>query len=237
MAKEKCRAASLPSQTRWPRSTARPSGRTALGEEGRGSLVDPQGRDRRGEDPLRAARREFEEELGSPVSGDFIPLTPIRQASGKLVYAWAVEADFDPATLQSGTFSMEWPPRSGRHAGLPRSRSRGVVHDRGGEAQDQQGADRLARSAQFSVGRSMRSTTSTSTGPRRGSSRRPEIVCECGLERWRVGCDQTRPGGGPTSARLPTLRRREDAPRSRTRSASPVSLITGRRNTGDSCRR
>ena len=71
------------------------------------------------EAPLRAAQREFEEELGSPVSGEFIPLTQIRQASGKLVHAWAIEADFDPATLKSGTFSMEWPPRSGRQQHFP----------------------------------------------------------------------------------------------------------------------
>ena len=71
------------------------------------------------EDPLAAARREFQEELGSPVTGDFVTLTPIRQASGKRVYAWAVEADFDPATFTSGTFSMEWPPRSGRQQEFP----------------------------------------------------------------------------------------------------------------------
>ena len=71
------------------------------------------------EDPLAAARREFEEELGSSVTGDFVTLAPIRQASGKLVYAWAVEADFDTATFASGTFSMEWPPRSGRQQEFP----------------------------------------------------------------------------------------------------------------------
>jgi predicted NUDIX family NTP pyrophosphohydrolase len=71
------------------------------------------------EDPLAAARREFEEELGAPVSGEFIALTPVRQASGKLVYAWAVEGDFDPMTLTSSPFSMEWPPRSGRQQSFP----------------------------------------------------------------------------------------------------------------------
>jgi predicted NUDIX family NTP pyrophosphohydrolase len=86
-------------------------------DEGAWSI--PKGEIEPGENPLRAAQREFEEELGSPVSGDFIPLTQIRQASGKLVHAWAVEADFDPATLQSGTFSMEWPPRSGRQQHFP----------------------------------------------------------------------------------------------------------------------
>jgi predicted NUDIX family NTP pyrophosphohydrolase len=86
-------------------------------DEGAWSI--PKGEIEAGEDPLTAARREFEEELGSPVSGNFIPLPTIRQASGKLVHAWAVEADFDPATLRSGMFSMEWPPRSGRQQHFP----------------------------------------------------------------------------------------------------------------------
>jgi predicted NUDIX family NTP pyrophosphohydrolase len=79
-----------------------------------GAWTIPKGEIEPGEDPLAAARREFEEELGHPVSGAFIELAPVRQASGKVVHAWAVEADFDPATLNSGTFTMEWPPRSGR---------------------------------------------------------------------------------------------------------------------------
>lgn len=86
-------------------------------DEGAWSI--PKGEIEAGEAPLRAAQREFEEELGAPVSGDFIPLTQIRQASGKVVHAWAIEADFDPATLKSGTFSMEWPPRSGRQQHFP----------------------------------------------------------------------------------------------------------------------
>jgi predicted NUDIX family NTP pyrophosphohydrolase len=51
--------------------------------------------------------------------GEFIPLQPRRQAGGKLVYAWAVRSDFDPARLTSNTFSMEWPPRSGRQQAFP----------------------------------------------------------------------------------------------------------------------
>ena len=86
-------------------------------DEGAWSI--PKGEIDAGEDPLAAARREFEEELGAPVSGEFIALAPIRQASGKVVHAWAVEGDFDPATLTSGTFSMEWPPRSGRQQEFP----------------------------------------------------------------------------------------------------------------------
>jgi len=71
------------------------------------------------EDPLDAARREFEEETGSPPVGDVIPLQPLRQSGGKLVYAWAMRGDFDPATLKSNTFSMEWPPKSGRQQDFP----------------------------------------------------------------------------------------------------------------------
>lgn len=71
------------------------------------------------EDPLAAAGREFEEETGTTPRGDFIPLTPLRQRSGKIVFAWAVEGDFDPASLTSNTFSMEWPPKSGRQREFP----------------------------------------------------------------------------------------------------------------------
>ena len=86
-------------------------------DEGAWSI--PKGEIEPGEDPLAAARREFEEELGSPVSGEFIRLAPVRLASGKTVYAWAVEGDFDPATLTGGSFTMEWPPGSGRQQQFP----------------------------------------------------------------------------------------------------------------------
>lgn len=89
------------------------------GKKDEGAWSIPKGEIDDGEDPLAAARREFEEELGSPVSGEFIALAPIRQASGKVVHAWAVEGDFDPATLTSGTFNMEWPPRSGHRQEFP----------------------------------------------------------------------------------------------------------------------
>ena len=65
------------------------------------------------EEPLTAARREFEEETGFKIAGDFIELKPIKQKGGKLVYAWAVEADFDPSKIVSNTFPLEWPPKSG----------------------------------------------------------------------------------------------------------------------------
>ncbi|MGY3212986.1 NUDIX domain-containing protein [Mucilaginibacter sp. HD30] len=71
------------------------------------------------EDPLSAAKREFLEETGQPVDGDFAKLSPIRLKSGKTVHAWAVEGDIDHDTIVSNVFEMEWPPRSGKMAGFP----------------------------------------------------------------------------------------------------------------------
>jgi predicted NUDIX family NTP pyrophosphohydrolase len=71
------------------------------------------------EDPFAGAIREFEEETGYRPSGDFIPLTPITQSGGKRVLAWAVEGDLDPTSVRSNTFSLEWPPRSGRVVEFP----------------------------------------------------------------------------------------------------------------------
>jgi predicted NUDIX family NTP pyrophosphohydrolase len=71
------------------------------------------------EEPLAAARREFMEETGFPAEGNFRPLAPITQAGGKIVQAWAFEGDADPAALQSNTFAIEWPPRSGRQTSFP----------------------------------------------------------------------------------------------------------------------
>ena len=71
------------------------------------------------EEPLAAARREFAEETGLTAAGAFRPLAPVTQAGGKIVQAWAVEGDLDPSALQSNTFSIEWPPRSGRQRTFP----------------------------------------------------------------------------------------------------------------------
>jgi predicted NUDIX family NTP pyrophosphohydrolase len=71
------------------------------------------------EDALAAARREFLEELGFPIEGEFVALAPVRQRGGKTVHAFAVEADFDTSRASSNTFSMEWPPRSGRAQEFP----------------------------------------------------------------------------------------------------------------------
>jgi predicted NUDIX family NTP pyrophosphohydrolase len=72
-----------------------------------------------GEEPLAAAQREFEEEIGRPASGNFIKLKPIKQKSGKLIHAWAVEGDMDNEDIKSNLFEIEWPPRSGKIATFP----------------------------------------------------------------------------------------------------------------------
>ena len=79
----------------------------------------PKGEIHQGEDGLEAAQREFEEELGFKPQGAFVELTPITQKSGKIVHAWAFAGDCDPSQIQSNTFSMEWPPHSGRMAAFP----------------------------------------------------------------------------------------------------------------------
>ena len=79
----------------------------------------PKGELADGEDPLEAAKREFTEETGFPIDGDFRPLRPLRQPSGKTIVAWAVEGDCDPAELRSNTFELEWPPKSGKRAQFP----------------------------------------------------------------------------------------------------------------------
>ena len=86
-------------------------------DEGAWSI--PKGGYEPGEDPLTAAKREFAEETGSHVQGEALSLGAFRQSSAKIVDVWAVEGDFDPATLMSNTFALEWPPRSGRMIDVP----------------------------------------------------------------------------------------------------------------------
>ena len=68
---------------------------------------------------LSAAQREFAEETGYRPGGEAIPLGSAKQPGGKAVHVWAIEEDWDPADLQSNTFEMEWPPRSGRRQSFP----------------------------------------------------------------------------------------------------------------------
>ena len=81
----------------------------------------PKGEYEPGEDPLEAAVREFDEELGSepPDRSDAVSLGQLRQPSGKVVSAWALEGDLDVSEIRSNTFEMEWPPRSGRTGEFP----------------------------------------------------------------------------------------------------------------------
>jgi predicted NUDIX family NTP pyrophosphohydrolase len=84
-----------------------------------GSWSIPKGEFEAGEDPWTAARREFAEETGATIDGSATELTPVKQPSGKVVHAFAVEGDFDPATLKSNTFELEWPKGSGRKRQVP----------------------------------------------------------------------------------------------------------------------
>ena len=84
-----------------------------------GAWSIPKGEFIEGEDPVMTARREFAEETGARLEGDVVPLGMVTQAGGKTVHAWAVRGDLDPAGFRSNTFSMEWPPRSGRRVEVP----------------------------------------------------------------------------------------------------------------------
>ncbi len=84
-----------------------------------GAWSIPKGEVGEAEDPLAAALREFEEETGVRPTGEAVVLPPRRQPGGKLVLAWAMRGDLDPAAVRSNTFEMEWPPRSGRRQAFP----------------------------------------------------------------------------------------------------------------------
>jgi predicted NUDIX family NTP pyrophosphohydrolase len=71
------------------------------------------------ESALDAAKREFEEETGILLKGKFIELRPVKQKSGKTVYAWAYEGDIDASTIRSNSFEIEWPPKSGKKTSFP----------------------------------------------------------------------------------------------------------------------
>jgi predicted NUDIX family NTP pyrophosphohydrolase len=84
-----------------------------------GAWTIPKGEVEEAEDPAAAARREFEEEVGTAVSGDLIALGSVRQKAGKQVECFAVEGDLNADAIRSNSFSCEWPPRSGRLESFP----------------------------------------------------------------------------------------------------------------------
>lgn len=84
-----------------------------------GAWSIPKGEYSEEEEPLAAAFREFSEETGLPIEGKYIELNPVKQRSGKLVRAWAVEDDPDISDFRSNSFNMEWPPKSGKTIEVP----------------------------------------------------------------------------------------------------------------------
>ena len=84
-----------------------------------GAWTIPKGEIQPGEEPLAAAKREFEEEIGLKPQGDFIELKPVTQKGGKIVHAWAFEGECDTTCIRSNSFQMEWPPRSGKFQTCP----------------------------------------------------------------------------------------------------------------------
>ena len=84
-----------------------------------GAWSIPKGEFAEGEDPVDVARREFEEETGFPLKGKLEALKPIKQAGGKIVHAWAIEGELNQSAIRSNTFSLEWPPHSGKNQEFP----------------------------------------------------------------------------------------------------------------------
>src|SRR6185503_16144585 len=84
-----------------------------------GAWSIPKGEIGPGEVPLEVARRELREETGASIDGEYVALRPVVQRGGKTVHAWSIEGDLDVARVESNTFSMEWPPRSGRIQEFP----------------------------------------------------------------------------------------------------------------------
>lgn len=84
-----------------------------------GAWSIPKGEFTQEEDPLTVAKREFNEETGQTVEGNFVELTPIKQKGGKMVYAWAVEGNANADNIVSNTFKTEWPYKSGKWITVP----------------------------------------------------------------------------------------------------------------------
>lgn len=95
-----------------------PGGPFWRGKE-KGAWSIPKGEFTEGEDPLTVAKREFNEETGQTIDGNFVELTPVKQKGGKMVYAWSVEGDADAETIVSNTFKTEWPYKSGKWITIP----------------------------------------------------------------------------------------------------------------------
>ncbi|SEP43840.1 NUDIX domain-containing protein [Mucilaginibacter sp. OK283] len=84
-----------------------------------GAWSIPKGEYESDEDPLAAAKREFYEETGQSIDGEFIALKPIKQKSGKIVQAYLVEGDIDAHNIKSNLFEIEWPPKTGKMQSFP----------------------------------------------------------------------------------------------------------------------
>ena len=84
-----------------------------------GAWTLPKGEIDEGEDPYAAARREFVEETGFELGDPAVALDPVKQPSGKVIHAWAIEGDCDASSARSITFTMEWPPKSGKEVEFP----------------------------------------------------------------------------------------------------------------------
>lgn len=84
-----------------------------------GAWSIPKGEVAEGEEARATAVREFEEETGRAIEGHLEPLEAVRQAGGKIVHAWAVEGELEPEEIRSNTFTIEWPPRSGKQREFP----------------------------------------------------------------------------------------------------------------------
>jgi predicted NUDIX family NTP pyrophosphohydrolase len=85
----------------------------------KGAWFLPKGEVENGEEPFAAAKREFQEETGLEAKGPFVELGSVKQKSGKTVAAWGFEGDCDPAVIHSNTFTLEWPPKSGKQREFP----------------------------------------------------------------------------------------------------------------------
>jgi predicted NUDIX family NTP pyrophosphohydrolase len=85
----------------------------------KGAWSIPKGEYPEDEEPLAAAKREFEEETGTNIKGKFIELQPVKQKGGKLVLAWAVEGDIDANSIVSNSYKIEWPYKSGKFQSFP----------------------------------------------------------------------------------------------------------------------